>query len=149
PLEQRGIPLDRQLRNWRELNVEPIDPDHCDPYTRCRVITMNGIEVEAIMFSHHLSRNTVDPEVKRQLARVRYIEAQQQKGGNWLLPGLSAALVPSMACERVAVDLTAWAARREPGPYLTPAYQFGVLEDFDHRYRYANPYEMIEHRKAE
>src|SRR5690606_3356154 len=92
PLEQRGIPLDRQLRNWRELNVEPIDPDHCDPYTRCRVITMNGIEVEAIMFSHHLSRNTVDPEVKRQLARVRYIEAQQQKVVNWLLPGVSSVL---------------------------------------------------------
>ncbi|MCE0447136.1 hypothetical protein LT493_30290 [Streptomyces tricolor] len=45
PLEQRGIPLDRQLRSWRELNVQPIDPDRCDPYTRCRIITMNGIEV--------------------------------------------------------------------------------------------------------
>jgi hypothetical protein len=33
PLEQRGIPLDRQVRSWRELDVTPIDPDHCDPYT--------------------------------------------------------------------------------------------------------------------
>jgi hypothetical protein len=24
PLEQRGIPLDRQLRDWRELNVQPM-----------------------------------------------------------------------------------------------------------------------------
>jgi hypothetical protein len=23
PLEQQGIPLDRRVRNWRELNVEP------------------------------------------------------------------------------------------------------------------------------
>ena len=30
-----------------------------------------------------------------------------------------------------------------------PAYQFGVLEDFDHLYRYANLYELIEHRQAE
>ncbi len=79
PLEQRGIPLDRQLRSWRELNVSPIDPDASDPYTRCRIITMNGIEVEAILFGHNLARNCVDPEVKRQLARTRYIEAQQQK----------------------------------------------------------------------
>ncbi|MFB9475778.1 hypothetical protein ACFFR3_40340, partial [Nonomuraea salmonea] len=57
PLRERGIPLDKQLRNWRELNVTPTDPDHADPYTRCRIIAMNGIEVEAIMFSHHLARH--------------------------------------------------------------------------------------------
>ncbi|WP_411104915.1 hypothetical protein [Streptomyces sp. cmx-4-9] len=149
PLQHRGIPLDRQLRSWRELNVTPIDPDASDPYTRCRIITMNGIEVEAILFGHNLARNCVDPEVKRQLARTRYIEAQQQKVVNWLLPGVSSVLETTIAYEQVAVDLTAWVARMEPDPYLKQAYQFGVLEDFDHLYRYANLYEMIEHRKAE
>ncbi|GAA2479948.1 hypothetical protein GCM10010406_15210 [Streptomyces thermolineatus] len=149
PLEQRGIPLDRQLRNWRELNVEPIDPDHADPYTRCRIITMNGIEVEAILFSHQMARHCPDPEIKRQLAHVRYIEAQRQKAVNWLLPGVSSVLETTIAYEQVAVDLTAWVARTEPDPYLKQAYQFGVLEDFDHLYRYADLYEMIEHRKAE
>ncbi|MGA4837539.1 hypothetical protein [Streptomyces sp. G45] len=149
PLEQRGIPLERQLRNWRELNVEPIDPDHCDPYTRCRIITMNGIEVEASMFSHHFARHCPDPEVRGQLAQVRYIEQQQQKAVNWLLPGLASVLETTIAYEQVAVDLTAWVARSEPDPYLRQAYEFGVLEDFDHLYRYANLYEMIEHRKAE
>jgi hypothetical protein len=48
----------------------------------------------------------------------------------------------------VAVDLTAWVARMEPDPYLKQAYDFGVMEDFDHLYRYANLYEMVEHRKA-
>ncbi|MFK8846566.1 hypothetical protein [Streptomyces sp. Ac-502] len=149
PLEQRGIPLDRQVRNWRELNVTPIDPDHCDPYTRCRIITMNGIEVEAILFGHQLARHCPDMEIKQQLARTRYIEAQQQKAVNWLLPGVSSVLETTIAYEQVAVDLTAWVARMEPDPYLRQAYQFGVLEDFDHLYRYANLYEMIEHRKAE
>ncbi|MEW2417035.1 hypothetical protein AB0953_25345 [Streptomyces sp. NPDC046866] len=149
PLEQRGIPLDRQVRSWRELNVSPIDPDASDPYTRCRIITMNGIEVEASLFSHQLARNTVDPEVKRKLAEVRYVEAQQQKAVNWLLPGVSSVLETTIAYEQVAVDLTSWIARMEPDPYLQQAYQFGVLEDFDHLYRYANLYEMIEHRKAE
>ncbi|SDC23984.1 hypothetical protein [Actinokineospora iranica] len=149
PLEHRGIPLDRQLRNWRELNVDPIDPDHADPYTRCRIITMNGIEVEALMFSHQFARNCADMDVKRQLAEVRYLEQQQQKVVNWLLPGTVSALETTIAYEQVAVDLTAWVARMEPDPYLTQAYQFGVLEDFDHLYRYANLYEMIQHRKAE
>jgi len=25
PLEERGIPIDKQLRNWSELNVAPYD----------------------------------------------------------------------------------------------------------------------------
>ncbi|MDX3225167.1 hypothetical protein [Streptomyces sp. ME19-01-6] len=149
PLEQRGIPLDRQVRTWRELDMTPIDPDHCDPYTRCRIIAMNGIEVEAILFSHQMARHCPDLDVKRELARTRYVEAQQQKAVNWLLPGVASVLETTIAYEQVAVDLTAWVARMEPDPYLTQAYQFGVLEDFDHLYRYANLYEMIEHRKAE
>ncbi|QCX81421.1 hypothetical protein C9F11_39195 [Streptomyces sp. YIM 121038] len=149
PLEQRGIPLDRQIRSWRELDVEPIDPDHCDPYTRCRIITMNGIEVEAALFSHHFARHCPDPEVRRLLAEVRYVEQQQQKAVNWLLPGLASVLETTIAYEQVAVDLTSWVARSEPDPALRQAYRFGVLEDFDHLFRYANLYEMIEHRKAD
>ncbi|MGP3933853.1 hypothetical protein [Nonomuraea sp. KM88] len=149
PLQERGVPLDEQVRDWRELDVTPIDADRCDPYTRCRIITMNGIEVEAIMFSHHLARHCQDQEIRRQLARVRSIEAQQQKAVNWLLPGSASVLETTIAYEQVAVDLTAWVARMEPDAYLRQAYEFGVLEDFDHLYRYANLYEMIEHRKAE
>jgi hypothetical protein len=55
----------------------------------------------------------------------------------------------TISYEQVAVDLTAWVARMEPDPYLKQAFEFGVLEDFDHLYRYANLYEMIEHRKAD
>ena len=149
PLEQRGIPLDKQLRSWRELDVDPIDPDHSDPYTKCRIITMNGIEMEALMFSHHFARICPDMEVKHKLAEVRYLEQQQQKAVNWLLPGSASALETTLSYEQVAVDLTAWVARMEPDPYLTQCYEFGVLEDFDHLYRYANLYEMLQHRKAE
>jgi hypothetical protein len=149
PLEQRGIPLDEQLRSWRELDVLPVDPDHSDPYTLCRIITMNGIEVESIMFSHNFARVCQDQDVTRKLAEIRYIEQQQQKTVNWLLPGASSPLETTIFYEQVAVDLTAWIARMEPDPYLKQAYEFGVLEDFDHLYRYANLYEMVQHRKAE
>ncbi|MFI7129946.1 hypothetical protein ACIBQ1_29910 [Nonomuraea sp. NPDC050153] len=149
PLQERGIPLDDQLRAWNQLNVTPIDPDHIDPYTRCRIITMNGIETEAIFFGHQLARHCPDAEIRQRLARVRYIEAQQQKVVNWLLPGVSSVVETTIAYEQAAVDLTAWAARMEPDEYLKQAYQFGVLEHLDHLYRYANLYEMIEHRAAE
>lgn len=149
PLQEKGLPLDQQTRSWRELNVEPFDPDAVHPYTRCRVIVMNGIEVESIMFSHQFARHTNDKELQRQLALSRYLDHQQQKVVNWLLPGWSSVLETTIAYEQVATDLTAWVARNEPDPYLKQAYDFGLLEDFDHLYRYANLYEMIEHRKAE
>jgi len=149
PLTEKGIPLERQLRNWRELDVTPVDPDETDPYTKCRIITMNGIEVEAVLFSHHFNRICPDRQVKEQLARTRYIEQQQQKTVNWLLPGTASVLETTISYEQVAVDLTSWVARNEPDPYLRQAYEFGVLEDFDHLYRYANLYEIIEHRRAE
>ena len=30
PLNHKGIPLDKQIRNWRELDVTPIDPVGAD-----------------------------------------------------------------------------------------------------------------------
>ncbi len=149
PLQERGIPLDRQLRDWRELHRAPIDPDRADPYTRCRIITMNGIEMEAVLFSHHLARHCPDADLRQRLAQVRAVEAQQQKAVNWLLPGTSSVLETTIAYEQVAVDLTAWVARMEPDPYLRQAYEFGVLDEVDHLYRYANLYDLIEHREAE
>ncbi len=57
-------------------------------------------------------------------------------------------LETTIAYEQVASDMTAWVARNEPDSYLRQAYEFGVLEDFDHLYRYSNLYEMIDHGKA-
>jgi hypothetical protein len=68
---------------------------------------------------------------------------------NWLLPGQASVLETTISYEQTAIDLTAWIARMEPDPYLRQTFEFGVLEDFDHLYRYANLYEMVEHRQAE
>ena len=86
PLSERGIPLEKQLRNWSELNVKPYDKDAVHPFTRCRVILMNGIEVEAAMFSHQFARHTRNLDLKRMLAMTRRVEQQQQKAVNWLTP---------------------------------------------------------------
>lgn len=150
PLKERGIPLERQLRNWSELNVAPYDTRAVHPYTRCRVIAMNGIEVEAIMNSHQFNRHTADTGIKQMLAMIRRIEQQQQKAINWLLPSDESTLERTIGYEQVAVDLTSWLARHEPDPYLKKVYDFALLEDFDHLYRYANLMDLMgERRKAE
>jgi hypothetical protein len=149
PLQERGIPLDEQFRDWSELNVEPYRKDEVHPYSRTRGILMNGIEVEAVMFSHQMARNTLDPEVKKMLAMTRRIESQQQKAINWLIPGDETTLEVTLGYEQVAVDLTAWVAQNEPDPYLKRVYEFALLEDFDHLYRYANLYQLIEGKRAE
>ena len=149
PLDQPGIAVDQQFRSWRELNVDPVDIEGGDPYTRCRIVVMNGIEVESIMFSHQFARHTDNPEVKRALALSRRAEQMQQKADNWLLPGSDGPLETTIVYEQVAVDLTAWLARMEPDPYLKQNYDFGLLEDFDHLYRYANLLDLMKGKKAE
>ena len=149
PLEQSGVPLADQFRSWRELNVEPVDIEGGDPYTRCRIVVMNGIEVESIMFSHQFARHTDNPEVKRALALSRRAEQMQQKADNWLLPGSDGPIETTIVYEQVAVDLTAWLARMEPDPYLKQNYDFGLLEDFDHLYRYANLLDLTKGKKAQ
>ena len=77
PLDEAGIPVDDQLRGWSELNVAPYDKDAVDPYTRPRVILMNGMEVESIIFSHQFARQTDDLALKQLLARGRRIDQRQ------------------------------------------------------------------------
>ncbi|HEX2578500.1 MAG TPA: hypothetical protein VHK88_19305 [Aquihabitans sp.] len=149
PFEQAGIPVTDQFRSWSELNVDPLPSRPDDPYTLVRVILMNGAEVESTLFSHQFARQTDNPELKSSLALSRRVEQQQQKAVNWLLPGDASPLETTISYEQVAVDLTAWLARMEPDPNLQQALNFALLEDFDHLYRYANLYELMEGRHAE
>jgi hypothetical protein len=149
PFREKGIPLEAQIRSWRELNVTPYKKNDVHPYSRARGILLNGIEVEAVMFSHQMARNTLDSDIKKQLALLRRAEAQQQKAINWLIPGDETTIEVTLGYEQVAVDLTAWLAQHEADPYLKQVYDFALLEDFDHLYRYANLYELIEGRKAD
>ncbi|HKP85616.1 MAG TPA: hypothetical protein VJZ26_05950 [Blastocatellia bacterium] len=149
PLTEKGIPIDKQLRNWSELSVQPYDKNAVDPYTRCRVIAMNGIEVESVFFSHQFARHTDNPDIKRMLALTRRVEQQQQKAVSGLVPGDETTLEHTIAYEQVAVDLTAFIARNEPDPYVKQALDFGLLEDFDHLYRYANLLDLLEGKKAD
>jgi len=149
PFKERGVPVEKQLRNWAELNVKPFNKADTHPYTKARIILMNGVEVEGALFSHQFSRNLADLELKKQLALTRRVEQQQQKTINWLCPGDQSPIETTIGYEQVAVDLTAFLAANVPDPYVKQVFDFGLLEDFDHLYRYANLLELTQGIKAE
>ena len=136
-LKEKGLPLEKQLRNWHLIVREPYNKNEVDCYSRTRQILMNGIEVEAWNFKHAFSRLCPDSEDCKLIAMTRRIEDQQQTTINWLAPKDQSVLETTLGYEQVAVDLTAWLAQNEPDKYVKETYDFGLLEDFDHLYRYA------------
>lgn len=138
PFEQKPMPLVDGIMDWCTVYPKPYCKQTVDPYTKLRIILMNGIEVEAVIFKHQFSRSCPNNDLRRELALTRRIEQQQQKHINWLKPIDETQLETTIGYEHVAVDLTAWLAQNEPNPYVKQALDFALLEDFDHLYRYAN-----------
>ncbi len=136
-LKEKGLPLEKQLRNWHLVVREPYNKTEVDCYTRTRQILMNGIEVEAWNFKHAFGRFCPDIDDCKLVAATRKIEDAQQTTINWLAPKDQSVLETTLGYEQVAVDLTAWLAQNEPDKYVKETYDFGLLEDFDHLYRYA------------
>lgn len=138
PFEQKPIRMEDGIMDWATLYPTPYNKQTVDPYTKIRIILMNGIEVESAMFKHQFHRNCRNNDLRRELALSRYEEQQHQKRINWLKPIDETQLETTIGYEHVAVDLTAWLAQNEPDPYVKQALDFALLEDFDHLYRYSN-----------
>jgi hypothetical protein len=145
-LRDRGTALEHQKFTWRELTQAPYSKLDDDAFTRVRVILMNGIESEALRFSHSCAR--MNGELQRDLARVRRIEQHQQTLVNWLNPPDQSPLETTIGFEQVAIEVTAALALQEPDAYLAQVYRFGLLEDFDHMYRYSALMDRVEGKDA-
>lgn len=143
---EKGVPLDRQRFTWRDLVQEPVSKLDNDAFTRVRVILMNGIESEANRFLHAYSR--MNGRFRKEAAQVRRVEQHQQTLVNWLNPPDQSALETTIGFEQVAIEVTASVAQSEPDPYLAQVYRFGLLEDFDHMYRYAALMDRMEGKDA-
>ena len=142
PFEEKPIDIWNNFENWEMIYPEPYDKNVVDPYTKARIILMNGTEFEANWFSHQFSRNCNNNDLRREIALTRRIEKQQQKKISVLKPIDESILEHTISYEQLAVDLTATLAKREPNKYVKSALDFALLEDFDHLYRYANLLEM-------
>jgi hypothetical protein len=102
---------------------------------------MNGLESEAIRFSHACAR--MNRDLQEPLAHVRRVEQHQQTMVNWLLPADLSPIETTIGFEQVAIEVTASVAMREPDEYMAQVYRFGLLEDFDHMYRFAALYDRM------
>ncbi|MBO5200369.1 MAG: hypothetical protein J6B93_03725 [Clostridia bacterium] len=149
PFAHRPSPIVAGFRNFKEIYPVSYNKNDVDPYTRCRIILMNGTEFEANWFSHNFSRHVTDNDLRRDLAMTRYVEKQQQLKISLLKPCNENQLEHTIGYEQLAVDLTAELAKREPDCYVKKALDFALLEDFDHLYRYANQLEMEQGLRAE
>jgi hypothetical protein len=144
--KEQGVPLDRQVFTWRELAGMPISKLDDDAFTRVRIILMNGIEAEALRFGHSAAR--MNRSLQLPLARVRRCEQHQQTLVNWLLGADHSPLETTIGFEQVAVEITAAVAQNEPDANLAQVYRFGMLEDFDHLYRFAALMDRVEGKDA-
>ena len=151
PLKEKGMPLEKQLRNWHQIVAKPYKKQKVDCYTRTRQILMNGIEVEGWGFKHQFNRfvHDIDQKDRAIISKLGRIENQQQMTCNWLSPADQSVLETTLGYEQVAVDLTAWLAQNENDKYVKETFDFGLLEDFDHLYRYAQFACMTEGIKAD
>ena len=142
PFNEKSMPIEKALQNWQEMYPKPYDKREVDPYTKTRIILMNGTEYEANWFSHQFARHVCDNDLRRDLALTREVEKQQQLKISLLKPMNETVLEHTIGYEQLAVDLTAELAKRELDCNVKNALDFALLEDFDHLYRYANLLEM-------
>ncbi len=143
---EKGVPLERQVFTWKEMTEATYSKLNDDAFSRVRVILMNGLEAEAVRFSHACAR--MNKELQPHLARIRRVEQHQRTLVNWLNPSDQSALENTIALEQTAIEVTAAVAQSEPDPYLASVYRFGMLEDFDHMYRYAALMDRVEGKDA-
>ncbi len=149
PFLEKPMQTDALFKDWKAIYPKPYDKNEVDPYTKTRIILMNGTEYEAVWFSHQFLRHCPNNELRKELAIARRSEQQQQKIISVLKPANETILETTISYEQLAVDLTAALAKREPNKHVKMALDFALLEDFDHLYRYSDLLEMEMGIKAE
>ena len=138
PFDEKPMPLEKTFMDWQMMYPKPYNKETADPYTKTRIVLMNGTEFEAQWFSRNFSRHCPDNDLRRELAMLRRTEQQQQKRISNLKPKDESILEHTITYEQLAVDLTAALAKHESDCNVKNALDFALLEDFDHLYRYSN-----------
>jgi hypothetical protein len=144
--DSKGTPLDQQRFTWRDMVQKPISKLDDDAFTRIRVVLMNGVESDAVRLQNVLMR--FNRELRLPLAEMMRAEHHQQTMVNWLLGADHSPLETTIAYEQVAIEVTSSVAQNEPDEYLSQVYRFGLLEDFDHLYRYSALMDRLEGKDA-
>lgn len=138
PFECESKDVKEYFFNWDKLYPKPYNKNKVSPWSKVRIILMNGTEFESNWFLHQFARHTDDNDLKRDLALIRRQEQQQQKRISLLKPIDETILEETIGYEQLAIELTAILAQNEDNIENKKALDFALLEDFDHLYRFAN-----------
>lgn len=144
PFELQPKKTKNTFYSLAQLATKSYDKYDIDPYTKTRIILMNGTEFESVWFYHQFARHCSNNDIRRDLADIRRIEQQQQKRISSLKPIDETILETTLSYEQLAVDLTAILAQREKDMNVRNQLNFALLEDFDHLYRFTDLLEMEE-----
>ena len=79
PFNEKPRSIEKTIQNWQQLYPKPYNKREVDPYTKTRIILMNGTEFESNWFSHQFARHVDDNDLRRDLALTRYIENDTMK----------------------------------------------------------------------
>ena len=142
PIKEKSKKLENAFLPLKKMYPKSYNKNKTSPYTKTRVILMNGTEFESQWFMHNFARHCDEPEILTTLAVVRRQEQQQQKRISCLKPINESILETTIAYEQLAIDLTAVLARHDKDEANIKALNFALLEDFDHLYRFANLLKM-------
>ncbi len=145
-LQDKGMPLDRQRMSWKDMVGKPISKLDDDAFTRIRIIWMNGQEHDSIRTKQVAIRCNL--QARETLSHLMRVEQHQATTVNWLLGADHSPLETTIAFEQVAIEITASVAQLEPDPVMAQGYRFGLLEDFDHLYRYSALLDRLEGKDA-
>ncbi|MBI2953702.1 MAG: hypothetical protein HYY30_05265 [Chloroflexi bacterium] len=148
PFAERGIPIEKQWDPIKRIVQDPYDKERVDELSRLRVIDTYGMENEQWYFYHQLARHTDNDEIREAVALIRRTEDQHRSEASFLFDPTTTILELTIAYEHLAVAITAAAAKDEPDPYIRQVFDYGLLEDYDHLFRFSILLDRLERLDA-
>ena len=73
PFEEKPKKIESVIMSWKDIFVKPYNKNEVSPYTKTRIILMNGTEFEATWCKHHFNRHYPDNDARRAVAFLRRI----------------------------------------------------------------------------
>ena len=70
PLKEQTKDIDSYFLTWKQLNPKPYNKKTASPYTKTRVILMNGTEYESVWFMHNFARHCNEKDIKQALDKI-------------------------------------------------------------------------------
>ena len=67
PINHETKDLNCYIKSLKEMYPKAYNKNKTDPYTKTRVILMNGTEYESVWFMHQFARHCKEPEILQML----------------------------------------------------------------------------------